>query len=657
MGTFDFSLFIKKIASSIQPIEAPTEEIFVDRVQEYIQQNYTNSDYTSADEPDVSIDNIQQSVSLNKQQVINMLKTKPSFGLDNSDKVHSAEQTAQANNAVAAQNYTSVQQTVRQNNAVANQQTTNTEVNAERNNDEAVEQLDAEEQTAQVNNETASDKVNDAETSLLDKEQTVTDAEIELSNAQASLTSAQAALDSAATDEAKQSVKTQIEAAQKVVSEAEQKLEAAKRERDAAKQTLEEAKCDAEQVKLQGEEAVSTAENNTEQVKIQGEAAVKSAQENADEIKKQGEAAVDDAARNQKKVEQEGEEGVQGALNLSANDLFEILDSNGDKRIDGNDYQKTPSSFNYMLEDLGITKDSEPLRKNNFRNLINNSGRTTDEVISAAEQRYHDTYKEEIARSDIVAKNYEYSKEHISEISAKPRISNDYYQGEHSYSREFQENSIVITNTDTNEQITLDLTNLLAPFSEEDRAKIKETLKQLPAEALLDLNSEVTFNNNGVFNGSDGFYSSIIDQISVKGGTLSAETIVHELGHAIDARYHPEGINMNYYITGDPTSNFSAIFNEEMTAYNEHYTQATQTWEQIGDDKTVTTNTTLSRTGSNYATVSEQEMFAECYTLCMLGHCQSMTDIDLHFPKCLAAVKDMLAQTRQLPAEQRHRVN
>ena len=651
MGTFDFSLFIKKTASSIQPIEAPTEEISVDRVQEYIQQNYTNSDYTSTDEPDVSIDNMQQSVSLNKQQVINKLKTKPSFGLDNSDEVHRAEQIAQANNAVATQNYTSAQQTARQNNAVANQQTTDTEVNAERNNDEAVEQLDEEKQTAQVNNETASDKVNDTETSLLDKEQSVANAEIELSNAQASLTSAQAALDSAATDEAKQSAKTQLEAAQKVVSEAEQKLEAAKQERDAAKQTLEEAKCNAEQVKLQGKEAISTAENNTEQVKIQGEAAVKSAQENADEIKEQGEAAVDDAARNQKKVEQEGEEGVQGALNLSTNDLFEILDSNGDNKIDGNDYQKTQSSFNYMLEDLGITEDSTPLNKKDFKKLIKNSGKTTDEIIDTAEQRFLENNRIEIEQQN--AKYQQYKNEHIAEMSERPKIQNDYYEGEHSYKREFGENTITITNTDTNELTTLDLTNLLAPFNADDKAKVINALKLMPAEALIDLNTEVTFSGEQTDKGSGGQYSSVIDKVFLSGGNMDVETIIHELGHAIDARRNSE--NQNLYETD--SENFSSIFNEEMKAYiAKGYSKSYTIYQHGSNNVEINTNNSLNG-GSNYATNSPQEMFAECYTLCMLGHCQSMETIKEHFPRTFECAKEILKQTRELSVDQRHKVD
>ena len=52
---------------------------------------------------------------------------------------------------------------------------------------------------------------------------------------------------------------------------------------------------------------------------------------------------------------------------------------------------------------------------------------------------------------------------------------------------------------------------------------------------------------------------------------------------------------------------------------------------------------------SNYATYSTGEMFAECYTLLMSGHCNSKDLILDYFPKTLEIVKEHLKQIRTLP--------
>lgn len=650
MGSFDYSLFIRKTDNSIPSTGAPQESTPVDRVQEYIQQNYSGSDNIQESGPEVSIEDMQQSVAQTKAEVISKLKSKPSFGLESSQEVQSAEQAAEANNNKAIQDYNSAQQTAEQNNKTAQQQTSNAEETAEYNNRAATENFEEEEQTSQENNEIAEAKVDEAESAFTTAEQNVTDIETSLSDAKNSLTSAQKAYDNAETDEEKAAAKIELEAAQKEVSEAEQKLEQAKTERDKSKQALDEAQSDADRIKRQGEQAVQAAQDNVEKVELEGEQEVQEAENNEAEVKADGSKAVLDAQKNKDDVQKEGEENVKSALNLSAENLFDILDSNGDKKIDRRDMGNQPSSFTYMLEDLGVTKENESsYDKKAFKKFLKNSGKSTDDFINTAEQRYYNDFKEDIELKNAIVKENAYSIEHLAELSDRPRIQNSYYTGDYSYQREFGEDSIKITNTDTNEQTTLDISSLLAPFNAEDKAKIKEALKNMPAETLLDLNTEVTFSGEATGKGSGGLYSSVIDKIFLSGGNLSVETVVHELGHAIDARKTSDGQNL--FETAN--ENFQSVFNEELNAYKAMGFNRSYTIHKYGSSD-VEIETFPTGTGNNYATNTPQEMFAECYTLAMLGHCDSMDTIVRFFPKTFECAKEILAQTRQLQSNQRH---
>ena len=62
---------------------------------------------------------------------------------------------------------------------------------------------------------------------------------------------------------------------------------------------------------------------------------------------------------------------------------------------------------------------------------------------------------------------------------------------------------------------------------------------------------------------------------------------------------------------------------------------------------------TTNRNEGAYCTTDETEMFAECYTLLMLGDCDSKDTIITHFPNTLKAVKDILEKTRKLPVNMR----
>ena len=44
---------------------------------------------------------------------------------------------------------------------------------------------------------------------------------------------------------------------------------------------------------------------------------------------------------------------------------------------------------------------------------------------------------------------------------------------------------------------------------------------------------------------------------------------------------------------------------------------------------------------------------AECYTLLILGDCQSKNVILKYFPECLECAKEIIEETRNLPDEER----
>ena len=86
------------------------------------------------------------------------------------------------------------------------------------------------------------------------------------------------------------------------------------------------------------------------------------------------------------------------------------------------------------------------------------------------------------------------------------------------------------------------------------------------------------------------------------------------------------------------------------------YSKSYTIYQHGSNNVEINTNNSLNG-GSNYATNSPQEMFAECYTLCMLGHCQSMETIKEHFPRTFECAKEILKQTRELSVDQRHKVD
>ena len=623
MALLNFSLFINNSTIAPVPDDVSTSDSSsdTDRMQEYIRANYNNDSFQENTE-NVDINTLQASVSKTKEEVIQTIKEKPSFGLDDMASVKSVKQKAEENNRVAEQQVINVEETANANNQVAE------------------EKVQDEENSAAENNKEVQEDVNNAESSVESIQQKVTAAEQTLNNAKNSLSEVQNALNNATTDEEKEAAKLSLEKAENEVAEAEKALDAAKQELNKAQEGLNKAKTNADTIQKEGEQAIQAAKSN------------------ANKVKEEGTANINNAEANKEKILTDSEKEIVEVMTVSAEELFQELDTNNDNILNANDYVNMELLKQYELEELGIQREADVnYNSEEFAELIKQKeqeGITTGHIYLEAVNKYN-----EVKQNDKAYQNYLYSKEHVDELSAHPKIKNDYYEGECSYTREFNENSIIITNTDTQEKTTLDLTNLLAPFDDSDKSKLIAAFKQMPAESLLDLNTEVLFTNKKIEKGSDGNYDSMIDKVTVSGGTMCVETIVHELGHALDNRHNyykdTECYGVSYFVSEN--QNFSTVFQDELAEYKKLFKQPTQihSWNEQTKSYDVTTNRNATFTGTDYAALNEKEMFAECYTLCMLGHCQSMETITKYFPKSLEAAKEIITSTRQLSQTERQR--
>lgn len=214
------------------------------------------------------------------------------------------------------------------------------------------------------------------------------------------------------------------------------------------------------------------------------------------------------------------------------------------------------------------------------------------------------------------------------------------------YKKEISSSGITIeVDGEPNSKITIDFDKITKSFKGEEKEKLIEALKQMPTLVLIDLFVEATFTSSSVSEGEDGTFWSVTDKISLSGGSFDVETIVHELGHALDCI----GKGNNAYYQSD-NSKFSSIFNQEMKQYIAQGNQRCKT----GYDKSGAYYTRHNEDGGNYATVDQQEMFAECYTLLMLGYCNSEEVIKKYFPKTLACAQEIIDSTRKKSASVRH---
>lgn len=204
-------------------------------------------------------------------------------------------------------------------------------------------------------------------------------------------------------------------------------------------------------------------------------------------------------------------------------------------------------------------------------------------------------------------------------------------------------NIILVKNTRTQLEREIDLNKLCKDISPTDKAKFIRCLQQLPGEVLEDLAIEADYINIYNIINNRSFYNPDDDEINLNSGNFNVESILHELGHAIDFM-HIMGKNR-------PTSDtFEKIFTDELRQleaagilrHKETFNTQTRRYTKLQGSK------------GTYATWNTKEMFAECYSLLMSGNCSSKDIITEYFPQTLNAVKETLRTIREQKPTQRH---
>lgn len=228
--------------------------------------------------------------------------------------------------------------------------------------------------------------------------------------------------------------------------------------------------------------------------------------------------------------------------------------------------------------------------------------------------------------------------------SKQLKNKNEYHNGNEFYITK-KGNSLGITNRSDFRVTIVDFDRILKNIPQSMKKDMINFLQQLPAEVLEDLSREgirIKFDSED-HGDVAAYYRPANNTIYLQFDYIhDAETLVHELGHAID---HKGFLNLNK--NGYFNNSYKTIFEKEMAIYKKNGGKVNEQHESLFNSKT-----TNSKEGA-YCTTNETEMFAECYTLLMLGDCHSKETITTYFPNTLKAVKDILEKTRKLPVNMR----
>ena len=286
----------------------------------------------------------------------------------------------------------------------------------------------------------------------------------------------------------------------------------------------------------------------------------------------------------------------------------------------------------------------------------------------------------DIKSSDLDDRTKQYAAVHLNEFikqytttnftNKQSSVQNSNYRGAN-FTVSLNGTEINIKNS-AGETSSIDLADLLKNTTVYERAALEKTISELPGEVLWDLSKEcsrIKINDNPfTIKGSDfreaGHYSSRDDDITIIDAglynfpnllskdvnksfntTSLREVVIHELGHAID---------YNGYLKNSPSSenSFKDTFEQELKGY----LAAGKVQYKYEPDfiKTVDIDQGTIDFNTCYATASEREMFAECYTLLMNGDCKSKEHIEKYFPKTLQAAKALLQEIRAKNDFERH---
>lgn len=225
-----------------------------------------------------------------------------------------------------------------------------------------------------------------------------------------------------------------------------------------------------------------------------------------------------------------------------------------------------------------------------------------------------------------LAKKYGYDPHYKNNRS---QVINEHHKGE-PYQVTQKDDIIRIKNINTKEVCTVNLEKLFKNVPLDKKIHLKAIVQKLPGEVLADMSVEAGIIDYAPTDedGVSGFYLEGSDSITTD---TSAETLVHELGHAVD--YNGWIINTSSI---EASEDFKKIFEEEMKNFTD---AGNKPWD--GD------NTAQADVGYHYCTKNMREMFAECYTYLMTGDNQSKGVIEKYFPKCLAFIDNHIAQVRE----------
>lgn len=212
----------------------------------------------------------------------------------------------------------------------------------------------------------------------------------------------------------------------------------------------------------------------------------------------------------------------------------------------------------------------------------------------------------------------------------------EFGQSKNEYNIQIEDNIIRGKNETTGKEFVIDTEKLLAQINDDEKkAAFKDMIANLPGGVLEDLSAEATFI---MLSEKGGSFQDKTDRIF---STADPLVFVHELGHAIDLHYDENN-------RGTLLSNGNSLDAEFRVAYRNEINAYEKAGNQVYDPKN-------SENGNNYCTLNRSEMFAECYTLMMLGECGSKNTIKEHFPKTFAQAQELLEGARKLPDEQRHK--
>lgn len=207
------------------------------------------------------------------------------------------------------------------------------------------------------------------------------------------------------------------------------------------------------------------------------------------------------------------------------------------------------------------------------------------------------------------------------------------------YDMKFEDEKVTVTYK--GEKTEINLKKLVNPFTK-NREELKEMVKQLPGDILLQLGRETKIMN---YEEGNGEFRVACDGVDTD---LYMDVLIHELGHAIDLggdrKYCANGHIRNYNITGRISDNkeFLKIFNEEKAQFLKMSPVQIQEYE-------------------DYLTSKPSEMVAEGYAIINQGSTVKIQNEVFHetqknrqllmlqfFPKTISYIGNKMTEYKQI---------